>query len=88
MQYTKKMRLTRKKLAQLYNINESTLGNYLRPHLKKLDKMASKIILSNGKINKLQRYNKAQLIYIVKKVMQDTPEGYKLVEGRLIAENE
>jgi len=82
------MRLTRKKLAQLYNIHESTLSRYIKPHLKRLNKMATIIHLSNGKTNKLQRYNKAQLNFIIKKIMQDPPEGYKLIEGRLVLENE
>lgn len=81
------MRLNRKKLAELYNISEATLGNYLRPHLNKLNKMATTLVLINGKTVKLQRYNKAQLNFIVKKVMQDPPEGYILESGRLIKED-
>jgi hypothetical protein len=78
------MRMNRKNLAHLYNISERTLGNYLKPHQARLKKMATKINLSNGKLITLQRYNKAQLTFIIKKIMQDPPEGYNFIEGLLV----
>jgi len=77
------MRLNRKNLAKLYNIHERTLGNYLKSHIKQIQKMSTKILI-DGKVIKLQSYNRAQLSFIIKKILKDTPEGYELVEGRLI----
>lgn len=77
------MRVNRKTLATLYQISERTLSNYIKPFKNKLDRMATRIN-TGTKIIKLQRYNKAQLNFIVKKILQDTPEGYDLKEGRLI----
>jgi hypothetical protein len=66
-----------KKLCRLYDMSESKYYEYLEAHQDKLYELASKRTRKNGKVIKKQKYNSKQLLYMITKVFQDLPEGYK-----------
>jgi hypothetical protein len=76
-------RTTRKWLANLYGVHYETFRRYCRPHKKRIDNLKTII---KGEIRQLspQQLNRRQIIFIIKNVFKDTPEGYELDNGRLI----
>ena len=69
--------INKKKLAQLYNMSDSNISNYLQPHLTELKKLGTKRTNKKEKVIHSQNYNSRQLDYLVKKVFGDSPEGYE-----------
>jgi hypothetical protein len=74
------------RLARLYKIDESTLGNHLRPHREKLDELATKYFISKtNRWAKRQCYNSDQLKFIIETIFSThTPLGYTFNGSTLI----
>jgi hypothetical protein len=79
-------KLTRKKLADLYGIDVSTLRRYMRKIKGPLRRVATKIKYRD-KVHTRNQLNHRQVKLIVK-VMGFPPNGFKCINGHLIPVNE
>lgn len=73
-------------VAALYKIARSTLDRYLDARKEELSAIATRYKYKGKEIKKTD-LNKKQIKLIVE-ILQDTPEGYKLVRGKLVKLNE
>jgi predicted DNA-binding protein YlxM (UPF0122 family) len=71
---------TLKELADAYEVSRKTLYNYTKQHKETLCTMQNKY---NGQCSR-RFLNSLQITYIVNDIMKDTPEGYELIDGKLI----
>lgn len=65
-----------KQLAIIYKMGYSTLQQYLSPHRKELQRIATKRIGRNGNVIQSNNYNSMQLKYIAETIMGDNPEDF------------
>jgi len=73
---------TIKKLAELYDIDRTTFYRYRRRWMASINKLASKYW--NGKRWVKKKWLNSHQVQKIVQIMQDPPEGYKCVRGKLI----
>lgn len=78
--------MTYREIAALYKICRSTLYKYLGERKREVDQLASKYHFKD-KTTVKRKLNRKQVKLIVE-ILQDTPEGYKLVRGTLVKLND
>jgi hypothetical protein len=74
--------MTLKELAALYDISETTFWRYRKEWEEAIDKAAKRYTIGNKTVKK-KDLSKEQIKIIVA-LMNDPPEGYKIVRGLLI----
>lgn len=78
--------LNAKQLAIMYQMGYSTFQQYITPHRKHIQLLATKRTGPKGNVIRSKNYNSLQLQYIIETVMGDTPQGYIFTGESLVKE--